>query len=1143
MKTNIPKSVQVLYAFLLGALPLGNALADDIEIYVGSGADFSGVKPNILFIIDTSGSMSGQVDLESGENGGGLFTQDPYDPNTDYPGDCVDSRYYWDDDSDFPDCNTDQYIESSAFFCQAAIDAMATSGRFMDRYGSWRTWGGTGYWTYVEDNREDRPTECFTDSGAHGNGGAGTYAAHGWEGGPWSASSSDSINWSNYPVLTFMSGNFLNWYNSAANDQPSTRLEVVQYVTKSLIDSVSNVNFGLMRFDTGAAGGMVLIPVQDISGNREAMKAVIDELKPNGGTPLSETFYEAIQYYRGEGVDFGADSNPVVSVAESRGNGDGDLSDNGDDEYISPIQYQCQKNFIVFLTDGEPTSDSHAGSRIKALPGFDSLNDSCHSSISGDCLDEAALWARNRDLAPSIAGDQNVITYMVGFAEEVSVLEETARKGGGQHYLAYNALELLNVFTNIITEILAINSTFTAPAVSVNAFNRTVHLDELFFTVFKPSERPHWNGNLKRFDLGKANPTDTDVQILDANNVPAVDPNTGFFKESARSFWTNDDQNPDGGEAALGGAAGELTFPRTIYTYTGTTATLTDTTNVFHEDNTAITKAALNIAAESDTYRSELLQWARGIDLNDYDDDGDVTDARRIMGDPLHSKPVVVTYGGTVDDPDYTVFLTTNDGYLHAVDGEDGSEEFSFIPKEMWTNLDKLYRNNAGANSKNYGLDSPISVWLKDVDKDGIVESADGDHVYLYFGQRRGGTNYYALDVTNRSAPRFLWQINKSTTGYSELGQSWSPPRVAKINVNGTVKDVIVFGGGYNQDQDDVDSYVADDEGRAVYIADATTGERIWWAGPTGSGADLELTHMTNAIPAAVRVVDMNNDDLSDRMYVGDLGGHLFRFDIINGQPVSTLVKGGAIASLGAADMATPTIEHNRRFFHTPDAALIVADNQKFINLAIGSGNQDHPLGKGTRDRLFSVRDWNVNGVPASYTESDGTLITTSDLHNATDNYVVEGNTGQKAAALDELNNGDGWYIDLVSSGGVMEGEKSLAEAVTVQGNVLFTTFTPVSAAQSNSCAPSQGLARVYSVNAKFATPSQNFNGIGDNSNLTKDDRAKTLTRGGIPPEVTVLFPESTGGDPKALVGPEDVDLDLSNPPMRTYWYEQDTGM
>src|SRR5690606_14371729 len=143
------------------------------------------------------------------------------------------------------------------------------------------------------------------------------------------------------------------------------------------------------------------------------------------------------------------------------------------------------------------------------------------------------------------------------------------------------------------------------------------------------------------------------------------------------------------------------------------------------------------------------------------------------------------------------------------------------------------------------------------------------------------------------------WQINDSTTGFGELAQTWSQPRYARVRIGENVKDVLIFGGGYDTDQDSADIYTEDDEGRAVYMVDAKTGALLWWAGPTGSGADLILADLESSIPSEVRLIDMNTDGLADRMYVGDTGGRIFRFDIINGEDADDLVKGGMIAALG----------------------------------------------------------------------------------------------------------------------------------------------------------------------------------------------------------------------------------------------------
>src|SRR5690606_6167666 len=99
-----------------------------------------------------------------------------------------------------------------------------------------------------------------------------------------------------------------------------------------------------------------------------------------------------------------------------------------------------------------------------------------------------------------------------------------------------------------------------APSVSVNSFNRTQHLSDLFVTVFQPTENLHWPGNLKKYRLRAA-----DATIVDANGMPAVD-ETGFFAPASQSFWSAE---PDGRRVTQGGAASRLPSPavRRVFTY------------------------------------------------------------------------------------------------------------------------------------------------------------------------------------------------------------------------------------------------------------------------------------------------------------------------------------------------------------------------------------------------------------------------------------------------------------------------------------------------------------------------------------------------------------------------------------------------
>src|SRR6188768_1196514 len=83
-------------AAALGAMSCA-ASADETEIFVGTGNAVTGQRPNILFIIDTSGSMSTSV-----------LTQDPFDPATTYSGPCNTGRVYYaagSDANNAPNCS------------------------------------------------------------------------------------------------------------------------------------------------------------------------------------------------------------------------------------------------------------------------------------------------------------------------------------------------------------------------------------------------------------------------------------------------------------------------------------------------------------------------------------------------------------------------------------------------------------------------------------------------------------------------------------------------------------------------------------------------------------------------------------------------------------------------------------------------------------------------------------------------------------------------------------------------------------------------------------------------------------------------------------------------------------------------------
>jgi len=184
------------------------------------------------------------------------------------------------------------------------------------------------------------------------------------------------------------------------------------------------------------------------------------------------------------------------------------------------------------------------------------------------------------------------------------------------------------------------------------------------------------------------------------------------------------------------------------------------------ETITGSTSDAVGTIANAGT--TEVINYIRGADVYDEDGDSNTSENRAIIcGDPLHSEPAVVSYGDIDGDsatPDKVmVFFGANDGMLHAVNDEDGTEAWSFVPPDLLPELKKIIEES----EHQYYVDSSPAVLIKDYNGNGIVDQiptlVDGisyqDTVYLVCGERNGGTSYFALDVTVPTEPKFLWRI------------------------------------------------------------------------------------------------------------------------------------------------------------------------------------------------------------------------------------------------------------------------------------------------------------------------------------------------------------------------------------------------
>ncbi|WP_293747926.1 PilC/PilY family type IV pilus protein [uncultured Paraglaciecola sp.] len=895
------------------------------------------------------------------------------------------------------------------------------------------------------------------------------------------------------------------WYKNYTYQSPSVKTIVEQIVGRPGWELGNEMMFVFSDFVgirgaytyNGKPSGTVSLVVEyegsatpgSTSTVREHLVSQVDALSASGYTPIVDTMYEAASYYGGLAVDYGKTrgQSSVSSTVRRNTRVSHRLSYVGSDSvlpsgctvdnlgssycmnesipdgatYISPVTDKvCQtNNHIVLLSDGS-ANNNHSVTEIETL-----LGKSCTGSGGEKC---GVDLAKNIGDGDDSKIDTRVFTHTIGFSAGSSAnafLNDLAINGNGDFYTADNTDDLVGVFQSILKTVKDVNATFVSPGVAVNQLNRLTHNDELYFALFKPAEGTIWPGNVKRYRLDGSD-------ILDKNGLNAVDSVTGFFNDSAHSFWS---LLADGNDVREGGTAGKMGLPREAYAFDGV-GTIIKTDNLLHEDNVSLTIADLAVGALADptAAREAVIKWARGVDVKDDDADGSTSDARQTMGDPIHSQPVIVNYSLT----DSAVFVATNHGFLHSFDPSTGEENFAIMPKDLMDNLYDLY------------LDSSTFSHIYGLDGDMVLRTV-GSNIYLYVGMRRGGNNYYAFDITNKTNPRLMFKIDGGSGDFANLGQTWSKPTVTKIRVGAASKNVLIFGGGYDEDQDSKLLRSTDTIGNSVFIVDADTGELIWSA--SSADADLILPDMGYSIPARISVIDRENDGFADHMYVADMGGQLFRLDIHNGESVVDLVSGGLLANFGGDIEAD-----NRRFYYGPDISEISLGSDHYYAVVLGSGFRAHPLNTAINDQFYMIKDEGVFAIDAdgNFGIPSSPLVLT-DLYDATDHLLTSPNSAAQELAIEQFADSQGWYISLNTGG-----EKVLASPLILDYQVIFTTYLPATASDSE-CAPPTGNSRAYLVELINGNSVTDLN---DDGTQLHEDRYAQLKQTGIAPDTKILI-------------------------------------
>ncbi|MDX1407409.1 MAG: PilC/PilY family type IV pilus protein, partial [Saprospiraceae bacterium] len=505
--------------------------------------------------------------------------------------------------------------------------------------------------------------------------------------------------------------------------------------------------------------------------------------------------------------------------------------------YVSPLDgiNDCAKIYAINIGFGTANSDNDSDTAIQqsfanggmgiTLSGSNTQAQVIEFMNDIDLADETAPGSATPVFpnVPILDGKQNVVSYFImDSANNTQDAWAAAGGTGSAHELGVDPDDLVELLSNIFESILSVSTTFVAPSVPVNVFNRSQTEDQVFLALFKADENglPFWPGNLKKLQIGDVTLPDgtASFELQDATGAAAIDTD-GRIKLDALTVWTTTgDTDMDGpiedeavdqkdGRAVERGGVGQQ-MPGYLPVTTGDPGLLNATTGarqLFTDDSAstpanlvALDATAANAAlffteltrswtplqvdnvTPATTYATtrpvdqakilDLLEYARGLQ-----DDG-VTKRSWFLGDPLHSRPLTINYGerGSYDDsdpntenPDIRIFFGTNDGFFHSIKNTDdtgaetGDEIWAYMPREAMAVLEALSENIALTDPIHpITIDgSPIAV-VNDGNGDNTIEGGT-DYAIILFGLRRGGKSYYAIDVTDPDNPDLLYRVGK----------------------------------------------------------------------------------------------------------------------------------------------------------------------------------------------------------------------------------------------------------------------------------------------------------------------------------------------------------------------------------------------
>ncbi|TYT27637.1 pilus assembly protein [Luteimonas viscosa] len=710
---------------------------------------------------------------------------------------------------------------------------------------------------------------------------------------------------------------------------------------------------------------------------------------PKGNDPVSELYYAALRYFRGQGnlasytsgVNYNrADGFPVIT------------------DWDDPIRYACQVNAALGIGDvythedrNIPTTpaDDLALARTYTQKIFDleSINKEAEDVFSGRgnsaYIAGLAYYANTNDLRPdneaqaNSAGRQTLSTYWVDVREN----QRLEPKSDNQYWLAakYGGFRAPEGFDPLETTGLNQAWWHGSNEYLVSGANGDVT------TAVTAYPRPDNFYVASEADKMVASLREAFESFLAEmeGSASSFASNTTRLENGAQTYqaqFVTGQNNEWGGELrafdvnVTTGALTETWAATDNFPEWGPTNATPGARQVFY--NNGGTMAAFEGAVAG--LSSEVVNYLRGDRSEEQSNGGDFRDRRSVLGDIVNSQPTFVgapngrlfagqTFPGASAYAGFAagqatrtpvIYVGANDGMLHAFNADTGAELFAFVPTE---GMSKLHGEGGYTDpdyEHAYTVDGALTAadWFNGTSWRTVVVGTMG----------RGGKSVFALDVTDPASPSLLWERTAS-----ELGNNLGQPIVAQVASNDWR---VLVGNGPNS---------SDGEARLVSIG---LGTGMVSSITTGVGGDNGLS--------GINAWSTSGNGIFDTAYAGDLRGNLWKFNLAAGTATLLFAAGDS-----KPITVTPLVARNPRTLQT----WLFFGTGRYLNSADLS-NKDVQTWYGLIDRGVTITD----GLAEVEVLDEGVV-------GGRDVRVIEQITTPGT---------NGWQMDLLPPGGVAQGER-----------------------------------------------------------------------------------------------------------------------